>query len=187
MKRGNKAQFYIIAAIIIVLILIGLVGVTNYIIVKEEKQEFFDLGEVLSREGDWAYNYAIYGSEDVSSVLDEFSTSFAQYVEENKEKFFDLVIVYGDINEAKAIVFSKQKTGGVEVNFGNTRIDFATEGELVSQEEPIVPDPDTGYINFTIGNYTYEGYLGENENFIFYMTTDEEFEKVVSTNIGQYQ
>lgn len=187
-KRGRQGQFYIIAAIIIVLVLMGLAGVTNYIMVREEPEEFYDLGEVLEREGDWAYSYALYDKQNVDTVLDDFSRSFANYTAHSKEDFFDLVIVYGDRDNAKAIVFSKKESGEVNVNIGSQKIQFTTQeqGKLNRQELNIQPDKD-GYINFEIENYSYEGYLKDNQNFIFYMTTEKEFERIVSTNIQQYQ
>ena len=116
-KRGKRAQFYIIAAVIIVVVIIGLVGVRNYIRVREEPQEFYDLSEVLSREGTAVVDYGIYNQEDLNVQLQGFTELFVDYVEKNKQDVFDLIIVF-----VSFLLWSEIVDEFVGFNFSNSMV-----------------------------------------------------------------
>jgi len=86
-KRGmfgdKKAQFYLLAAIIIIAVIIGFAGVSNFY-KKREAVKVYDLGEELEIEGKNVLDYGTLNPSEV--VLDDFTQQFSEYAEQGTEK-----------------------------------------------------------------------------------------------------
>lgn len=171
-KEDKKGQFYVVAAIMIIVIIIGMAGVSNYITTKEEPKGFYKLESELGLEGAKVIDYGIYNNQEISIIIAGFTEDYANYVAKTGEDF-ELAIVQGNQNSGKIIRFTKESSGYVEAGeFG-----LPKAREVVTIIEP-VPLGQTKVI-VDVGNKTYEFTLKENENFLFVMTTSEGFEKHV--------
>jgi len=99
---NKTGQFYLIAAVIIILIIFGLITVANRSIVQPKSTRFYDLSEDYGAEAAKVIDYGVYNkysppvdiSEKVKSISDTFAKSaFA------KDPNVELVYVYGNKNQ----------------------------------------------------------------------------------------
>jgi len=179
MKRGKKAQFYIIGAVIIIMAIIGLASVSNYIIIKKEPAKFMSLGETMNLEGQKIIEYGKYNEKDLDSVTKEFSEMMGQYIGETDEKV-DLVIIHGNSSNAQVTVISKNSTGAITINAGVT--DFTTESFRYNLNTTTVKGNN---ISITLLNTTYPLNLNQDEDFFFIMTKSDGFNKYVRNKKNQ--
>ena len=105
----KKAQFYLIAAIIIVSIIIGLATITNYVITKEKPVKFYDLTGEISEESYRVVEYILVSDEEVTK---NFTEIVARYIKEDVDNF---AVLYGNENEANLTYFTKEEGGSVSV------------------------------------------------------------------------
>jgi len=173
MKRGKKAQFYIIGAVIIIMAMIGLGSISNYVLIKKEPAKFMNLGEIMSLEGQKIIEYGKYNAKDLSAVTSNFSQMMADYIGKEDEKV-DLVIIHGTNSNAQITVISKNSTGTITLNTGGPT--FTAESFKYSLNTTTFGGNN---VNVTLLNTTYPFELGEDEEFMFIMTKSEDFENYV--------
>ena len=170
MKRKNKkAQFYLIAAVIIAIIVLGMASVSNYIIVQEEPVEFYDLGENLGLEGSWVIDHGIYNKDDVNQRIIDFARNYSEYILKTGEDF-ELAIIYGDTSNGYARTYKRKLVGTIGSELGSVPNYEVEETNIGS-----ITNTDT----IKVSNTSYPVNLGENQNFLFVMTTSKGFEKHV--------
>jgi len=83
-KRNKKAQFYLIAAIVIIGAFLGLVSVLNYS-ERGDNPEVYYLVSELNIEGE---NVLDYEAATGASVFEEFAKNYSYYVGEEREIHF---------------------------------------------------------------------------------------------------
>ena len=183
MKRGKKAQFYLIAAGIIVFILISLALVSNYASVKKEPQKFYDIGDVLQREGPSVVAYSVNNEEDVNDNIRKYIDLYKDYLDKNLNTDFDLIIFYGDVTNSNitALRFTRDSLGDLSINFGPTQFGGIGGTEVYVNESEWRVNIGLNTVNVTLTsqrtgeNKTIEvPILGEN-NFAFIMTSNDGF------------
>ncbi len=167
---NQKAQFYLIAAIIIIGIIIILSGVTNYITTKEEPAKFYDLSDEFKEEGTRVVDYGVYSSDPRSTneLMEDLAEQFAEYTEE-KDIETELVFVFGNTTNLTTITYTSQNTGEVRLTMPGGS--FAVEGETDKVKKLNSTDPTTSMdfdeVNVTLLEQNYTFQLHEGENFFF--------------------
>ena len=100
-RRGDRrAQFYLTAAVIIILVIVSFAGFNNYIS-KTESLKIYDLKDELGIESGQVLDYGIYNefnTEETNDLLQDFTQNYSEYVESG----FNLYFVFG--NKAKLVV-----------------------------------------------------------------------------------
>jgi hypothetical protein len=104
MKGGKRAQFYLIAAVIISSVIIALVTLRNYAVVEKEPQNFYDVSSQIKDEAAKVIDYGVLSSSD---KMDDF----ARNISENLRKT--------DPNIESIMIFGNKDSVTV-LNFGNT-------------------------------------------------------------------
>ena len=103
---GNRrSQFFLIAAVVIISVLISVVTVSNFTS-KKEVSKFYDLGEELEIESQQVLDYGTYSelNEDQMKVLMEhFVKRYAEYIEEDKNIYF----VFGNKNRVSVVGYQE--------------------------------------------------------------------------------
>jgi hypothetical protein len=84
MVISRKGQFYLIAAIIIVTVIVGVATITNYATTRQKPVRFYDLSEEINEEAYRTSGYMLVKEED---VMQDFSEKAAQYVQEDVDDF----------------------------------------------------------------------------------------------------
>src|SRR3989344_7200716 len=116
--KNKRGQFYIIAAIIIVLVLAGIASVRTYTITKSRPETITDMASTLNVEGSQVVDFGIYTGQEgdeMNELLEDFTTNFSNYFA-GKTQQTDMVLVYG--GEGNNLVGQKittQDTGGVQI------------------------------------------------------------------------
>jgi len=156
--RQKRGQFYLIAALIIIALIIGYAGISNYI-QKKESIKLYDLGEELGIESENVLDYGTYNELNESAMeelLTGFIASYAEYI----ERGIDISFIFG--NPDKIIVITYEELEGVP----STDIIYP-EGEKK--------------VTVTINGIVYEFKLKEGENFYFVISQELEGEQHVVT------
>jgi len=176
-KRG---QFYIIGAIIIVIIILGLVGVKNTITSKQEPVAFYDLGSNLLVEGSKIIDYGIYNQGNIDEIIRNFTDLFVDYASKNKQEDFDLTIIQGDNESVDITTYSKASEGEIFAFIGEEPFTITPKENFVPVTQNL--NPGEGKIKLKLLENEYNFDIKSNENFYFIMTKDEEFEKYIIEN-----
>jgi len=169
--RSKKAQFYLIAAIIIIGIIIILASVTNYIVTKKKNVKIYDLGEEFKEEGTRVADYGIYNAateaRDPAELMEDLSGYFSDYSEE-KEKGSELVFVFGNTTDLKYVTYTSENTGEVKLVFP-TGQNFNVPGDDVKTKNvgSAIPIAPFDQVQVTLLKQTYNFELHEGENFFF--------------------
>ncbi|MFA6023447.1 MAG: hypothetical protein WC781_05150 [Candidatus Pacearchaeota archaeon] len=161
-KRG---QFYLIAAVIIIIILFGLSGVTNYIKTKTPEVQTYELSKELNLESESVINYGLYNSKDTNTLLASFAGNFTDYLSQDSDVYF----VYGDDSKITVLGYTRVAAGSISINFGDSA-PIVTEipGRKLSQEiTTATPDRQVSVI---ISGKTYDFTLKQGQNFYFLIT-----------------
>ena len=159
-KMANKTgQFYLIAAIVIVVVLFGLVSVTNKIITKPSDTDTYQLSKELNLEGESVINYGILNGEaEINNLLAAFTRDYGKYIGESSNVYF----VYGDKDGIKATVYQRVESGSISL--GDSTITIKA-GVVDVQDYPQIETGEPIEIEIKEKKYTFE--LKEGENFFF--------------------
>ena len=98
MKRieEKRGQFYLIAAVVIVGVIIGFATVYNYAGRGNlDKEKVYSLKDEFGFEGGEVIDYGIYNGLTIEDIVTHFSGAYTKYSGENKE----LYVVFGCIRE----------------------------------------------------------------------------------------
>jgi len=183
MKRGKKAQFYLIAAIIIIIVVVGLASIKNTVVTKSEPISFYDLGDNLAIEGSNIIDYGIFNQEDINEVTQNFTSLFVEYAASSKEENFDLTIIRGNSTNIELTIYSQEPGGQVSAVVGESLYVVTAQENYVPESTSIDNPSGQEQVKITLPDKVYNLNLKENQNFYFVMSKSEGFEKYVKENI----
>jgi len=178
MKRGinKKGQFYLLAAIIIISLIIGFSAVSNYT-KKTSPAKLYDLGEELGIESVEVIEYGVYNQlgEGLSNLTIHFTGIYTSFVGEGKEMYF----IVGDENDVFLYTY-KDITGGtvtIDIGQGQSKLEIINK-EL--KKENITPAPGEDII-VVIKGIKYNFKLKPGEIFYFVIVQQIDGETYVVT------
>jgi len=177
---NKKGQVYIIASIIIIIILIGLAGISNQTTFRQQPSKFFGFGNDLEREGYSLYDYGKYNNADIPPILNQFTEIFSKYVQTTGETT-EFVTIYGNNAQAVYTVYGYGEGTTAELGASKTS---AGLGNLQVTEKQTISNPGTT-LAFTFKNEDYFVPLTQNEAFLFIFTKSEGLNKYISTNTAR--
>ena len=157
MKKGNKkGQFYLVAAIVIISIIVGFAVVQNYARSKP-RITVYDLAKELNIEG---WKVTEYGIVNMIDEREDFSGKYEMYAGEGLKMFF----IYGDAGEIRVFESNRSDEGKIYLGSVGTAI---TGTRLVNRSAELI---DTNNQKITVKNVEGKDYdfeLKEGENFYF--------------------
>ncbi|MEM3122282.1 MAG: hypothetical protein QXH60_02465 [Candidatus Pacearchaeota archaeon] len=185
MERNNKrGQFYLIAAIIIIIVLISISLVTNYTLTKKSAGQIkiYQLSQELQLEGEQVVNFGLFNEEETpEGALEEFIRKYGEYIQ-NREN--NIYFIYGDKTRINVFAYTKENIGSIGLDFGGEPSRISIEGSSVSRDEinfqrernietegGEIRDPN---IIVEIGEYKYPFKLKEGQNFFFVIQESNE-------------
>jgi len=166
LAKNRKGQFYLIAAIAIVGVLIGLAVVANSA-TKKSSVRVYDLRDELKIESEKVLDYGVYSETDLDVLTESFTDLYADRDE-------DLYFIYGTQSEIKIIAHSELTGTTIDVGDG--------EQEIVADGEPHSFTPIGTEIIISIDGSEHNFELTKGENFYFVIHTDFKGEEYVITN-----
>lgn len=159
-KRGDKTgQFYLISAIILAILIIGIVTISNYA-KSESNLKLNDLKEEIQIESAHVFDYGLFNKLDETGFYTLLLTFTKDYVDyQGKDK--DLYFVFGSKNNIT--VTGYQKTGKAVSLDGS--VITTSSGEFIGGIDPIGDE-----IELSIGENSYEFELTKGKNFYFVLS-----------------
>ena len=169
MKRGKikskKGQFYLLAALIIVVLIAGFATINNYA-KKRGIVKLYDVGDELNIESSKVLDYGVSSTADLNDVIDDFTSSYNTYAGEDREIYF----IFGDQDTVSLITSEDVETGNIHLT-GVSNIGIEIRGQQLNRiyYEPICDD-DLCKIGLNISNDLYDFELKPGENFYFILS-----------------
>lgn len=167
-KRG---QFYIIAAIIIVGIVLASVGIRNYVITKKQQSRIYDLGKELNLETAKVLDYGIIQVEENKrdELLKNWINTYIEHLNtlntasgENKTYVF----VFGD--EKGNLTILSFSTISIPVSIGGSNLPLQANTLTINKTYV-----EGGKIKITLNNVNYDFDIKPGKNFYFVISTEE--------------
>ena len=171
-KSDKRGQFYLIAAIVIIAIIIGFATITNSFKKGsvDEKKVYF-LSNELDTEGAYVIDYSVFKSEDVEKKLIEFTSQYGQYAGEDREIYF----VFGNKNKIMVASYEEITSGTISVEGGGSGPILQLIKEKGFKKSEISPggkDKVTIKIKQEGKDVNYDFELKPGENFYFVISQD---------------
>lgn len=180
--KNNRGQFFLIAAIVIIIVTVGIVTVSNY---TEEKEsvKLYDLGEELGIESQQVLDYGTYsqlGEDEMKVLMENFIKNYVDYVGESGNLYF----VFGNKNKIYVVAYQELEDESVCVTLypddpNAECIPIQNVGE--TQEFPSAGD-EIQKVSVMIDAYEYQFTLKPGENFYFVIWQRIGGDKVVITS-----
>ena len=191
----KEGQFYLLAAIVIIVLLLSYVGVSNYIN-KKNATKVYDVKEELNIEGNNVLEFGILNSDTLSlseagteiargedAIIEHFMTLYETYLESVGENI-DIYYILGNKDAIKAYKIGETSGGELILNFGGTRL---TENIIKKSIEELKGERNyytvsEGKVTITIEGNNYDFDLKAGENFYFIISQTVGGEQYVDTN-----
>ena len=101
--KNKKAQFYLISAIIICAVIIGIALVKNYAYSTEEPREFYDVSSQIKDESARVIDYGVLNQDKLEEFSGNVTSNYAG-IDPNME----LILIYGNSTNLTVINFGNQ-------------------------------------------------------------------------------
>lgn len=166
--KQKRGQFYLIASLIIILVMIGFAGISNYL-GKKEPIKLNNLKEELEIESKNVLDYGIYNEKSeaqMEEMIEEFINNYIEYAGEGKNLYF----IYGDTNKVR--IWAYQETSEEVSIYSPGQNPLVIEVGVLQYYNPLEDK-----VIFIISEIEYEFELKSGENFYF----------VISQEVGEEQ
>ncbi len=192
--KNKGGQFYLLAAIVIIVLILGYVGVSNYIN-KKNTTKVYDVKEELNIEGSEVLEYGVLNSGDLSltnendveiakgedAVIKHFIALYTTYLESVGENM-NIYYILGNKDAIKAYKIVDVDTGSLTLNLGGVPSSTKIIQKLIQELEASDKKTEEGKVIITIGENDYPFTLKKGENFYFIVSQNVGGEKYVETN-----
>lgn len=176
MKRWNKrGQFYLAAAIVIIVVVIGFAAVQNYT-QKQSSIKLYDVKDELGIEGGKVLDFGTYNvnnEADKIKLIESFASNYSEYVGVGRNLYF----VFGNLEQIYVLTYTEVTSGSVGVSFGDTKTNLEII-EKIGKIDAYPTDSETKVV-ITIEDLEYEFELNVGENFYFIISQEIEGEQHV--------
>jgi hypothetical protein len=177
-KRG---QFYLIAAVIIIAVIIGFVLISNYSKENIEYATIYGLEEGLEIESAKVLDYGIYSEldpEQMTNLLKGFTESYAEYAQLDR-----LYFIFGNSEQISVAGYHDLEDGEILVDIGGTKPStlIISKKEYKKEDFP-AQETDITIVIITINDIEYKFDLKPGENFYFILMINFKGEQYVVTN-----
>ena len=165
----KKGQFYLLAAIVIISVLIGFATISNYS-KKNSAIKIYDLGDELGIEGGEVLDFGTYSSysePQTTDLLESFTIMYTEFAGEGKEMYF----VFGDIDTLSIATYSEIITGSISVNIGESTTNILMDQKGYSITKNINPTA-TEKVIVNIKDIPYTFDLQQGQNFYFIISQE---------------
>ena len=181
----KHGQFFLIAAVIIIAVIVSIVTITNYT-QKRDVVRLYDLGEELGIESQQVLDYGTYSELNESEMTDlikNFIDNYVNYIEEDKNIYFVFgnklkinVVGYQDIQYENVTVCLKLDDKG-KTEQCNPYLAIGETQEFTEENEEEIYK-----VEVQIEGNSYEFPLSYGENFYFVIWQEIGGEKHVVTS-----
>jgi|SRR3989344_1118699 len=171
-KRG---QFFLIAAIVIIIILLGLAAVYNSVRTNQEDLRVYDLSEEINYESSQVIQRGIFNSLDETELAQNVEDLSNTYAKANPES--DIIVVYGSGSQVNLLIYNSTQTGEIGIDTGNSG---ASQAIYTRKVIILNSEIESGNLTINIGNIPYTFDLRPGQNFYIVLRKDKEDERVIA-------
>jgi hypothetical protein len=173
--QNKRGQFYIVTALLIVMVIITLASTTTYAYTKSNPNTIYELGSELNQESIQIIDHGIYTNQNTNQLISDFSNNaFADYFIPKTENI-ELFLIYGNNLEAKLIKYNTVNKGTISSTMGDIEIK-----DILIEESTLTPQE--GEIEIIIKDKTYPFNLKPGENFFFIISNQRGEELFITKN-----
>jgi len=162
-RGGKKGQFYLISALVLATVIIGIVSISNYS-KKESSTELQNLKEEIQIESAYVMDYGLYNKLSQTAfytLLLNFTKNYIDYEGRGKDLYF----VFGNQNNITVTGYQKtEKEVSISCS-GSSQVITNEAGKFTGGI-----DPGTNTILLSIDDMTHEFKLNRGENFYFVLS-----------------
>jgi len=178
--KDERGQFYIVAAIIIVLTLSGLASIATYAVVQPSPRTIETISDEIREESARIIEHGIYEQKNREQLLDRFTKEeFAPYFATKTDA--GIVFIYGNKDTGlKGLRYTHEKSGEIKLQAG-TSVNWEIAKEYVDEAE-INFNPEDTKLNVEILGKSFEFELKEREMFYFLIVEEKDGERYVEQN-----
>jgi len=180
-SMNKKAQFYLVAAIIIVMILAGIASIKTYAIAKAEPRKIKDISSELKEETTRIIDYGIYSAVDLPDLLNRFDEEFSEYFLKKTEET-NIIFVYGNQTQLYSVQYDTQYTGAVVASIGAASPTWEASEPIVKRDLIDSTEYADGILTVTILERDFEFDIKEGEMFYFLITQQRDGETFIEKN-----
>src|SRR3989344_1350642 len=167
----KKGQFYLIAAIVIIAIILGFAIVQNY--VRKSDVKIYNLKDELGFEGGKVLEYGTFSDDN---KIEDFTTLYHKY---SKEEGRNLYFAYGNTDTITIATFEEIILGGISITLGEGSPKIKIEGDAY-KKKTISVGGETDIIIKIENEQT-----GKEVDYQFNLKPGENFYFVILQNIGE--
>ena len=179
--KNKKGQFYLIAAIIIVMILAGIASIKTYAVTRPEPRKIKDISFELNEETTRIIDYGIYSQKELPVLLNSFDEEFSEYFLEKTERT-NIVFIYGNKSALYSVQYNDEYTGSVVASIGGASPTWSTSEQIVSRYLIGVDQYSDGVLSVNILDRDFDFIIGDGEVFYFLITQEDDGEIFVEKN-----
>ena len=173
--RGKRGQFYLIAAIFIILIMFGTTSIATQALVKPEPRTIKDLGDELNRETYKIIEHGVVLEKELTPLIESFSKEdMAKYILKNSEDA-SIVFVYGKEDGYNTIAVENKGIGAITI--GGSKL--TDEGLNFREGEP---EKEGDFLKLKVNDILYKFKIKPNEMFYFLIVKSREGEVFIERN-----
>lgn len=120
-SRNKRGQFFLLAAVVIAAVVLGLGTISNNVRINEEPLEFYNSIENLENEAGAVVDYVVYYNDDCNSDIvscPDFESNLSNFIDSvsrdlrDSDNNLDIVVLYGD--SSKVYI---ENHGAVDVSY----------------------------------------------------------------------
>jgi len=181
--RNKKGQFYLVAAIIIVMVISGIVSVRTYAVMKSEPRQIRDISSELREEGMRIVDYGIFQGEGIDIRNDRIT----EFIDDKYGPYFlkktensNIFFVYGNKDEINYARYDYAFTGDVFSSIGGVSSTWETSRPYLHIQTTTISPGEV--LEVTLDGRDYEFKIRDNEMFYFLITQEREGEVYVERN-----
>lgn len=174
---NKKGQFFLIAALIIVGLILSLGTVYNVARVQNEDTRVSDLSKEISFEGAKVIDSGVYSGKTTEETRGYLNSLIGNYSSDVLKS--QIIAVYGNSTNVVAIEFSCKNKGSVGLGGTNTNICLANSTNTITN---LINEREDGEISINISGADQRFNLVDNQNFYIIVTRDNAGERYVSRN-----
>jgi hypothetical protein len=180
-KRG---QFYILGAIMIVVVITGITSMSTYSTTKVKPRSLESMGKELKEEGFRIIDYSVYNKGPPNNKipydkLNDFTLDYSDYFLKKTDNS-NVIMIYGNKSNLFATQYETPSIGVIRASLGAPSPTWTITNIILNRSvlaTPLTPSPDPVVVNLLGNEYNFD--INENEMFYFVMAQEKEGERYI--------
>jgi hypothetical protein len=179
---NKSAQFFLVAALVIVGIMVGLATVYNATNTSREDLTVYDLAEEINYEGARVLESGTFNGIDNNQIEENIERLIEFYSETNQNHEF--YGIYGDEEELTLIFYETSETGSVGVSVGGSPIDVEPVGQAKGKKADIKNNREKDKVLINIGEEEYSFDISQGKTLYVIVAVEKNSERHVASPSG---